>query len=317
MGTCIIPAIAQNTEKSLPKTRGDWLYVGGSGPGNYSKIQDAIENAVNGDTVYVYNGTYNDHVDDYCVYVDKSINLVGENKYNTIIDATGNLIGIKVFVGGVNVSGFTVKFATDGTGRGIEVDNLGFPFKNVNIYDNIITQNDWGFRNEVCENCMLYNNIITDNNEMGICEFGDMATTYITNNEITHNPIGISQDWNEKPTTIKNNHFEGNDYGIRISLEGRCTILNNNFINNTIDSNIYYGPYLLGSILSVYRTKWDGNYWDKWQLTAPKPILGVFLRAIIIPFPGAHFFMLPLGIFPYIRFDWHPAQEPYDIQVRE
>ena len=29
-------------------------YVGGSGPGNYSKIQDAIENATKGDTVFVF-----------------------------------------------------------------------------------------------------------------------------------------------------------------------------------------------------------------------------------------------------------------------
>ena len=32
---------------------GNTLYVGGSGPGNYSSIQDAIDNASDGDTVYV------------------------------------------------------------------------------------------------------------------------------------------------------------------------------------------------------------------------------------------------------------------------
>jgi len=38
------------------------LYVGGSGPGNYSKIQDAIDNASEGDTIFVYNGTYNEQI---------------------------------------------------------------------------------------------------------------------------------------------------------------------------------------------------------------------------------------------------------------
>ncbi|MBE3138959.1 MAG: hypothetical protein IMZ53_00075, partial [Thermoplasmata archaeon] len=32
VGTGIIPAIAQDTQKTLLASRGDWLYVGGSGP---------------------------------------------------------------------------------------------------------------------------------------------------------------------------------------------------------------------------------------------------------------------------------------------
>ncbi len=58
VGVTIAPAIAQETEKPLPTSRGNWLYVGGSGPGNYSKIQDAIDNAFDGDTIIVYSGTY-------------------------------------------------------------------------------------------------------------------------------------------------------------------------------------------------------------------------------------------------------------------
>ncbi|KAA0009241.1 MAG: hypothetical protein FE036_00850, partial [Thermoplasmata archaeon] len=38
------------------------LYVGGSGPNNYTKIQDAIDNASNGDTIKVYNGIYKENV---------------------------------------------------------------------------------------------------------------------------------------------------------------------------------------------------------------------------------------------------------------
>ena len=37
---------------------GNTLYVGGSGPNNYTSIQSAIDDAVDGDTVFVYSGTY-------------------------------------------------------------------------------------------------------------------------------------------------------------------------------------------------------------------------------------------------------------------
>jgi hypothetical protein len=39
VATGIIPSMAQKIEKpSLTSLRGNWLYVGGSGSGNYSKI---------------------------------------------------------------------------------------------------------------------------------------------------------------------------------------------------------------------------------------------------------------------------------------
>jgi len=80
---------------------GDILYVGGSGPGNYTYIQDAIDNASNGDTIYVYNGIYNENV-----FIDKQIGLIGEDKENTIINASG--IVVNVSADNVKISGFTI-----------------------------------------------------------------------------------------------------------------------------------------------------------------------------------------------------------------
>ncbi len=66
---------------SQPMDRGNILYVGGSGPGNYTTIQEAINNATNGDTVFVYNNTYNENVDTKL----KKITLLGEDRDTTII----------------------------------------------------------------------------------------------------------------------------------------------------------------------------------------------------------------------------------------
>ena len=84
-------------------TGGNILYVGGSGANNYTKIQDAINAASNGDTIFVYSGTYYENV-----VINKSINLIGEDKNTTIID--GNGIGNVVYItaNNVNLSGFSI-----------------------------------------------------------------------------------------------------------------------------------------------------------------------------------------------------------------
>ncbi|HEC88200.1 MAG TPA: hypothetical protein ENI52_02670 [Thermoplasmata archaeon] len=51
------------------------LYVGGSGANNYSKIQDAIDDASDGDTIIVYFGIYKENLN-----IDKSLTIIGINK---------------------------------------------------------------------------------------------------------------------------------------------------------------------------------------------------------------------------------------------
>ena len=64
IGMSVIPSTGTNVveKSSAVSFDGNILYVGGSGPGNYSTIQEAINDANNGDTVFVYNGTYYEHV---------------------------------------------------------------------------------------------------------------------------------------------------------------------------------------------------------------------------------------------------------------
>lgn len=105
--TCCLPSLAQQTEKKpLSTSQGDWLYVGGNGPGNYSKIQDAVDNASDGNTVFVYDDSspYYEHVT-----IDKSITLLGENRVTTIIDANMTGSPIVLEAGNVMVQGFTIQ----------------------------------------------------------------------------------------------------------------------------------------------------------------------------------------------------------------
>ena len=62
---------------------GNTLYVGGSGPNNYTKIQDAIDDAEDGDTIFVYDDS-SPYLEDFVIY--KSVTLMGENRNTTILD---------------------------------------------------------------------------------------------------------------------------------------------------------------------------------------------------------------------------------------
>jgi nitrous oxidase accessory protein NosD len=106
VGTCIIPAIAQDDGKPILASRGNWLYVGGSGPGNYSKIQDAINASSPGDTVYVYSGKYAEHL----VINIQNFILRGEGKETTFLgfDWSDRHI-VDIFQNSVTISGFSIK----------------------------------------------------------------------------------------------------------------------------------------------------------------------------------------------------------------
>ena len=102
----VIPSTGTTDVKQIvtPINSGNTLYVGGSGPNNYTKIQDAIDNASEGDTVFVYNGTYYENL-----IVNKTVYLTGEDRNSTIVD--GNESGDVVYISTdwVNINGFTIQ----------------------------------------------------------------------------------------------------------------------------------------------------------------------------------------------------------------
>lgn len=143
IGTSVVPTIAQDMEKSsLPPSRGNWLYVGGSGPGNYTKIQDAIDNASNGDTVFVYHGIYQFER----TIITKAITLLGEGKNTTVLDGrySTNMI-LLVTSSNVTISQFTLENCYTGAGWHQAIYLWGNPqLENICISNCIMKDNDKG-----------------------------------------------------------------------------------------------------------------------------------------------------------------------------
>jgi nitrous oxidase accessory protein NosD len=283
--TSVIQITAQDTEKPLPTSRGDWLYVGGSGPGNYTRIQDAIDNAIEGDTIFVYHGMYYEHD-----LVISKLNLIGEDRNITIIDGH-DAFQLGILVGdGATVRGFTIRgFTQFNSGIGISING-----NKVTISDNVITG---------CSPYGIYIGTTWLGNESNVCSIHD--------NYFISNTDALTVRGGSRLVSIDHNQFENNNKGI-CTRSTRATISCNNFINNSGHIALLWETIFLTLPFVLYRKpSFSENYWDDWSGEGPQIIHGYLYFWIHLPSMS-----IRIPLFPIVQFDWHPAQEPYDIPGR-
>ncbi|PNX52633.1 MAG: hypothetical protein BV458_08560 [Thermoplasmata archaeon M9B2D] len=224
VGIAYAPAIAQNTEKPSV-SRGTWLYVGGSGPGNYSKIIDALENASTNDTIFVYSGTY---FESFSISI--SIRLIGEDKYTTIIDAQGADHVMDFKASWITVSGFTLTNT-----------------RNAALACGIYVYNPWW--EPSTEHNIITNNIFTQHKRDAILIWGS-PNNYITDNIFMNNTGSIVTDGSNYNVISNNTVIGGGGIGLwgdpkynvvsyNFIIKGGITIWwggNNIISNNTIEN---------------------------------------------------------------------------------
>jgi len=256
--------ISTNNEilKITGNTRGNIYYVGGNGPNNYTKIQYAINDASNGDTVFVLDDSspYYENV-----VIDKTINFFGENKDTTIIDGMKKSYVIDIQANDVHIRGFTIKNGKgDSHPSGIYSYGWGGGYDSIHIENNIITENYHGIYFVRIHNHNISNNIIksnhnsglhiyvsdnftwqgneiTDNGEEGIfCvgnPNGEISYNMVTDNSLT----GFHSGSDCNHLLISNNIFYNNGpypSGFNLLMSSNCIIKNNYF------NNILSPPYL-------------------------------------------------------------------------
>ncbi len=244
IGTCIIPAIAQDIEKtSQPTSSGNWLYVGGDGPGNYTKIQDAIDNASDGDTVFVFSGIYYENI-----VINTSIVLIGEMRDTTIIDGGNDDKSDTVWISapGVSITHFTIQ------NSGHEQHGPYGPNAGIDIYtdNNIVSENRiinnlWGVHLFTANNNIISHNIISDNDKDGISLYDWVSYNIITNNTIFRNyddGVGGGGFFKGFHNEISRNYITFNYDGVYIARGEQYIIC-----NNTIEYNENHGVYILFS----------------------------------------------------------------------
>ena len=362
IGMSVIPSTGSLVEKksTMPTFYdGNTLYVGGSGPNNYTKIQDAINDSSNGDAVYVYDDSspYSEHLN-----IMKSITVTGENNDTTKIYGIGKDKDI-LFIESTDVvvSDFTIQYGSNHNSGILIKDSSHVTIKdckfsnipsmdaitvsaseNTNIvncmmsgtfgdsttgykqidryisgitleggcYNTTISGNTISNASyagiillEGCNNTKIIGNYIHSNDKYGIraqhCNY-----TYIEENIISKNKLKGIVIYTCKNTLIYRNSCENNNNaGVGIGDSAVIHVESNNFIRNGLMGYFSYnfGEGFTNILPDII---WKENYWDRARIF-PKPIFGFIVYQKDS--------QSPIIVFPWLNFDWHPAQEPYDI----
>jgi len=308
VGASIIPSAVSMMEKQT--------IVINPTSGGY--IQNLIDNASDGDTIYVPSGIYYENI-----IINKSISLIGEDKNTTIIDGGESGDVVNIIADWVNISGFTIQNSAN-LGVGVRIDMQS----NYNtITANIISNCGHGIGLGGCYHNNIIKNIFTFNSDTDIYLGGSNYNVIIKNNISSTNDNGIYlylSDYN----TIIGNTISNKNYGIYIggsdynNITGN-TISKNSFglflefliifqhrqpcRKNNITKNNFFGYKQKTYCGGDWSNSWNQNHWNRPRFI-PKLIIGVICVSEYVP-------LFPLLI-PWFNFDMHPAQEPYDIPMR-
>jgi nitrous oxidase accessory protein len=190
-------------------------------PDDYSTIQEAINNAADGDTISVKAGTYYEHV-----VVNKTVSLVGEDSATTVVDANGTGCCFSISRGYVNITGFTIRksggvYAQD---AGVWIEGIG----HCNIFGNNVTENDffgmsvWGSSSN-----NITSNSVTKTKGISIHVIAGSNNT-VSFNRIEDYYCGINAHAGSNDNRIVANNIK----------QGDCGILLDNSHDNVISGNI-------------------------------------------------------------------------------
>jgi len=236
-------------------------------PDEYITIQQAIEESISGDTIFVKSGTYAERL-----VIDKMLIIIGENKNNTIIDCMNDYFKVS------GLASITIDHAdyvelrnfTFSTGN-IRVEHVSF----VTISDNLFNNSGLGF-NAVLDGIISNNTFINGgfstysvkyplqfrsnrfynssigqlhaSGEIPILNMDESNTLdnkpfimwhNVQNKKVPEN-AAIVHLWNCNNITIENVNISSVFRGIRIINSENCTIENNELSDN------YYGIVIEG-----------------------------------------------------------------------
>ena len=270
--------------------------VDDDGPADFHTIQEAINAASPGDTILVSSGTYYERV-----VVNKTVSLIGEDKYNTIIDGNYNGTVIEVTASNVVIEDLT---AQNGE-RGIFLRGT----RNITLTRNDIRNNQYNFLvvGPTGPDPQYFTHNIDSSNTV------DEKPVYYwvdVHNDTIPQDAGFAALVNSTNITVQNLSLSNNGEGLLLVNTNASRILGNDInkclvglafgmcYNNTIVSNtisnsqfycynfygfannvLYHNNFLNSSLFEraeMRSNTWDdgypsgGNYWSDYEERYPE-----------------------------------------------
>jgi len=222
-------------------------------PDHYPTIQQAINNANEGGTVYVKARTYYESI----VINTDNLTLLGEDKETTVIDGRGSGDVIYIKADNVKVSQFTIRNSSEWSG-GINSE----PGTHISISNNIVRNTYYGIRLASSSNSIIHDNTVLNNTGYGVA-FLNCSKCAVYGNIVSYDRYGIFF-YHSDSNIISGNSLSNDEYGIALVGSNNTEVVHNNFVENV------YGHVQLAEILNLTFTNvWDngveGNYWSDYQ----------------------------------------------------
>lgn len=306
-------------------------------PDDYSSIQDAINAASDGGTVFVRNGTYSENV-----IVNKTVSLIGQDNRRAIIDGRGAGHVVKITADNVTLTGFTaVNSMWYPPYSGIHLDNvqgskvrgnrilnsyrglwLRNSCRNI-VQDNVISDIseslafwlDESHDNLILSNAILNcssgiyishsNNNRIQNNHVSNHTYYGVTLAYSNGTTINSNVFSSKAEWNgislyfSNNSTITRNYVSQNTRGLKLTDAHRNVVYHNNFIDNTNQLVVE------NSFNNTWDNGCEGNYWSNYNGT---DLDGDGIGDLSLPWVGVDHYPL---MNPY----WNPADVNHDLKV--
>jgi nitrous oxidase accessory protein len=208
-------------------------------PDDYQTIQEAINNANEGERIYVRAGTYGEHID-----LNKSLTLEGESNENTILNVQRGVLfdfGIWIIASNVVIRNFRI--TSDSTfGRVLLcADGRNNVVSSNVIRDNVLINNDDSIVTVDSSNNQVLNNTVINVPRRGACIacLGESDYNVISNNTVIGGWTGIVLDGPSSMNyvscnIVKNQIPESGDVSGALSVSHAS---NNVFVGNTVTDN--------------------------------------------------------------------------------
>jgi len=223
------------------------LYVGGDTSRNYTSINKAMNDSINGDTIFVFNGTYFENIKFY-----KAVKLIGEDKESTIIQYNGSDETVSILVDGCTFNGFTIRNSIGGAFSGINIES------NNNVITNNIIENNsgWGIYMFYSSNNLISDNIFINDGLNIVGDITSWNTHTVENNTINGKPLFFYKNIYNKNIsslnagqiilvnctnlTIQNSFISNVDQAIVLGYSSFCLITKNILSNNIFGIRLNY-----------------------------------------------------------------------------